>query len=117
MAPAERFSLDDFDSIMAINVRAVFVAVQAALPHMKEGGRIITIGSCNADRMPFVGGAPYATSKNPASGPFSETMKGLAALRRYGHDTEIASLVAYPAGDEAGYITGASLTIDGSFSA
>jgi 3-oxoacyl-[acyl-carrier protein] reductase len=42
---------------VAINVRAVFVATQAAVKHMKEGGRVNNIGSCNAERMPFAGGA------------------------------------------------------------
>jgi NAD(P)-dependent dehydrogenase (short-subunit alcohol dehydrogenase family) len=50
------FKLADFDRTVAVNVRAVFVATQAAVKHMKEGGRIINIGSCNAERMPFQGG-------------------------------------------------------------
>jgi 3-oxoacyl-[acyl-carrier protein] reductase len=57
------FSLEDFDRTLAINVRSVFVATQAAVKHMSEGGRIINIGSTNAERMPFAGGGPYAMSK------------------------------------------------------
>jgi 3-oxoacyl-[acyl-carrier protein] reductase len=150
MAPLESFSLEDFDRTFAVNVRAVFVATQAAAKHMKEGGRIINIGSCNADRMPFPGGAVYAMSKsalqglvkglsrdlgprgitinnvqpgpvdtdmNPATGPFAESLKGLMALPRYAHADEIAAMVAYLAGPEAGFVTGASLMIDGGFSA
>ena len=146
----EDFKLDDFDRTIAVNVRSVFVATQEALRHMGEGGRIITIGSTNADRMPFQGGAAYAMSKsaivgltkglardlgprgitvnnvqpgpvdtdmNPAEGEFAETLKGLMAIGRYGKTEEIASFVAYLAGPEAGYITGASLTIDGGFAA
>lgn len=56
-AAVDELSLKDFDRTFAINVRAVFVATQAAVKHMKEGGRIINIGSCNAERMPFAGGA------------------------------------------------------------
>jgi 3-oxoacyl-[acyl-carrier protein] reductase len=63
VAPIDSFSLNDFDRTFAVNVRAVFVATQAAVKHMKEGGRIINIGSCNAERMPFAGGAVYAMSK------------------------------------------------------
>src|SRR5437773_2755025 len=62
-APVDAVSLHDFDRTFAVNVRAVFVATQAAAKHMTEGGRVINIGSCNADRMPFVGGAAYAMSK------------------------------------------------------
>jgi 3-oxoacyl-[acyl-carrier protein] reductase len=150
MAPLSDFKLADFDRTFAINVRAVFVAAQAAAKHMKEGGRIINIGSTNAERMPFVGGSVYAMSKsalqglvqglsrdlgprgitinnvqpgpvdtdlNPATGPFAETMLKLMALPRYGHVDEIAGFVSYLASDEAGYITGANLMIDGGFAA
>jgi 3-oxoacyl-[acyl-carrier protein] reductase len=52
---------------------------------------------------------------NPASGPFADTLRSLMALPRYGHAEEIAAMVAYLAGPEASYITGASLTIDGGY--
>jgi 3-oxoacyl-[acyl-carrier protein] reductase len=57
------------------------------------------------------------TEANPASGAFAEVMLGLMALKRYAHADEIAGMVAYLAGPEAGYITGASLLIDGGFAA
>jgi len=117
---------------------------------MKEGGRIINIGSKNAERVPFVGAAAYATSKaalqglvkglsrdlgprgitinnvqpgpvdtelNPDDGEFAEMLKKLTALPRYAKPDEIAGMVAYLASPEASYITGASLMIDGGFSA
>lgn len=68
MAPLVDFKLEDFDRTFAINVRAVFVATQAAAKHMKEGGRIINIGSTNAERMPFAGGGVYAMSKSALQG-------------------------------------------------
>lgn len=49
--PLDQFSLEEFDRSVAVNVRAVFVATQEAARHMREGGRIITIGSVNADRI------------------------------------------------------------------
>ncbi|MCS4065565.1 3-oxoacyl-ACP reductase family protein [Pseudomonas putida] len=150
VAPVSEFDLADFDRMLAVNVRSVFVASQAAARYMGPGGRIINIGSTNAERMPFAGGAPYAMSKsalvgltrgmardlgpqgitvnnvqpgpvdtdmNPASGEFAESLIPLMAIGRYGEPEEIASFVAYLAGPEAGYITGASLTIDGGFAA
>lgn len=68
MGTISRFPIEEFDRMVAVNVRAVFVAVQAALPHMKQGGRIITIGSINAERMPFPGGAVYAMTKAAVAG-------------------------------------------------
>ncbi|QVM92851.1 3-oxoacyl-ACP reductase FabG [Pseudomonas entomophila] len=150
VAPVAEFDLDDFDRLLAVNVRSVFVATQAAVKHMGQGGRIINIGSTNAERMPFAGGAPYAMSKsalvgltrglardlgpqgitvnnvqpgpvdtdmNPAKGEFADSLIPLMAIGRYGKVEEIASFVAYLAGPEAGYITGASLTADGGFAA
>ena len=76
MAPIENYRLEDFDRTLAINVRAAFVAIQAAVKHMREGGRVITIGSCNAERMPFTGGAVYAMSKAALVG----LVKGLGAI-------------------------------------
>ena len=56
-------TLDDFDRVFAINVRGVFVATQAALKHIKAGGRIIMIGSCLGERVLMPGMAPYAATK------------------------------------------------------
>lgn len=66
--PLDQFTLEEFDRIIAVNVRAVFAGAQAAAPHMESGGRIITIGSCNADRVPAAGSALYAMSKSALIG-------------------------------------------------
>jgi 3-oxoacyl-[acyl-carrier protein] reductase len=66
--PLEQLSLEDFDRSVAVNVRAVFVAVQEAARHLPDGGRIITIGSVNAERMPFAGGSVYAMTKAAVAG-------------------------------------------------
>lgn len=68
LGPIDEIKLADFDRVVAINVRALFVATQAVLKHMKEGGRIINIGSCNAERMPFAGGSVYAMTKSALQG-------------------------------------------------
>lgn len=60
---------------------------------------------------------PVDTDMNPAHGDFADSLIPLMAVGRYGTAAEIAGFVAYLAGPEAGYITGASLTIDGGFGA
>lgn len=150
IAPIEEFTTEDLDRTLAVNVRAAVIASRAAARVMGQGGRIIHIGSTNAERMPFAGGAVYAMSKsalqgltqglardlgpkgitvnvvqpgpvdtdmNPASGPMAQGLIPMLAAGRYGHPDEIAGFVAYLAGPEAGYITGASLMIDGGFAA
>jgi 3-oxoacyl-[acyl-carrier protein] reductase len=150
LGPVDQFSLEDFDKTLAVNVRAVFVAAKAAAVHMRDGGRIINIGSTNAQRMPFVGGAAYAMSKsaltglvkglardlggrgiavnnvapgpidtdmNPADSDFATSLHGLMALPRHGHADEVAGMVSYLAGSDAGFVTGADLLIDGGFAA
>ena len=150
LGPLDQFSLEDFDRTVAVNVRSVFVASKAAARHMQDGGRIINIGSTNAQRMPFAGGAAYAMSKsaltglakglardlgprgitvnnvapgpvdtdmNPADSDFAAGLHGLMALPRHGKADEIAGMVAYLAGPEAAFVTGADLLIDGGFAA
>ncbi|MDQ0110176.1 3-oxoacyl-[acyl-carrier protein] reductase [Chitinophaga terrae (ex Kim and Jung 2007)] len=60
----EDYTLEDYEATMAINTRAVFVGTQAALRHMPEGGRVITIGSCMADRVVGSHGTLYSMSKS-----------------------------------------------------
>jgi 3-oxoacyl-[acyl-carrier protein] reductase len=68
IADAESFPLEQFDRLVAINVRGVFVASQRALRHLGEGGRIINIGSINADRVPGPGLSVYAMTKGAVAG-------------------------------------------------
>ena len=150
MGPVDEFAVEDFDKTIAVNVRAVFVGVKAALRHMGEGGRIVNISSVNALRMPFAGAAVYAMSKsalsglvkglardlgprgitinnvlpgpvdtdmNPEKSDFGATLHGLMALPRHGRPEEIASMVAYLAGSESSFVTGAELLVDGGFGA
>jgi 3-oxoacyl-[acyl-carrier protein] reductase len=74
MAPIDQFKMEDFDRVLDVNVRGLFVATQEASKHLREGGRIINIGSVNADRMPFQGGSVYALTK----GAVASFTQGLA---------------------------------------
>ena len=74
LGTVDEYSLSDFDQMIAVNVRAVFVAIQAALPHMTVGGRIITTGSVTADRAGFPGASVYAMTK----GALAALTRGLA---------------------------------------
>lgn len=62
--PVAEMSLADIDAILDVNVRSVVLASQAAIPHLEEGGRIISIGSCLAERVPFPGVTVYSMSKS-----------------------------------------------------
>ncbi len=59
----EDTTLEELDRMIDINVRGVFVATQAALKHMNDGGRIIMIGSCVGERLMTPGLVPYAATK------------------------------------------------------
>ncbi len=146
----EEATLEDMDRVLDINVRGVFVATQAALKHMKSGGRIIMIGSAVGERVLVPGLVPYSATKgavkiftqglsrevgsrgitvnnvqpgpidtdlNPAAGDWAVPQKAATALDRYGHVDEVAALVAFVAGPESSYITGANLTVDGGMNA
>ncbi|WP_405729448.1 SDR family oxidoreductase [Streptomyces sp. NBC_00028] len=63
LGPLEGLSLTEVDRVLAVNVRGVFLASQAAAARMGAGGRIITIGTCMTQRVPGPGGTLYAMSK------------------------------------------------------
>ncbi|WP_179949870.1 SDR family oxidoreductase [Burkholderia sp. MSMB1072] len=135
--------VEDLDRMLAVNVRGVFLAVQAGAAHLTHGGRIVTIGSNTAVRSGHPGSSVYSMTKaavavmvkgiavdlaprgitinNVQPGPVETDMtadhldriRPLIPLRRAGSPDEIASLVAWLASAESGYMTGSSLTIDG----
>ena len=141
----DNYRLEDFDRMLAVNVRAAFVGIQAASQAMKDGGRIILIGSNTAVRTAFPGSSVYSLTKAALTGlvrgaaidlaprtitvnnvqpgptatdmsaPHAEAVKNLIPLARMADVSEIAGFVSYLASDEAGFITGASLTIDGGY--
>lgn len=67
-------TVDEVDRALAVHARAVYLASQAAVRHMTDGGRVISIGSTLADRVPQPGVALYAMSKSALAG----FTKGLA---------------------------------------
>jgi 3-oxoacyl-[acyl-carrier protein] reductase len=146
----EEATLEEMDRMIDINVRGVFVTTQEALKHMRDGGRIITIGSAVGERVLTPGLVAYAATKgavklftqglarevgsrgitvnnvqpgpidtdlNPATGDWAVPQKAVTALNRYGHVDDIAAMVAFVAGPEASYVTGANLTVDGGMNA
>jgi 3-oxoacyl-[acyl-carrier protein] reductase len=129
-----------------VNVHGIVHTVRGVLPFMKNGGRIISIGSTGASRSPYPGIGDYAATKaalaaytrswardlgsrnitvniiqpglintdmNPADGPFSSQMLQSVALGHYGEPKDIGMAVAFLASDEARYITGVTLNVDG----
>ncbi|MEU9828453.1 3-oxoacyl-ACP reductase family protein [Micromonospora chersina] len=66
--PLDQITLTELDRILAVDVRAVFLASQAAARHMTEDGRIITIGSALTERVPADGMTVYAMCKAALTG-------------------------------------------------
>jgi NAD(P)-dependent dehydrogenase (short-subunit alcohol dehydrogenase family) len=150
LGPIEGLTLADVDRVLAVNVRAVFLASQAAVSLLEDGGRIISTGSALTRYARGSGASLYTMSKsalsgltkalarevgdrgitvnlvhpgavdtdmNPADGPYAPPQREATALGRFGHPGEVASLVAYLAGDEGAYVTGAELVVDGGYAA
>ena len=148
--PFEETTLEEMDRVIDINIRGTFVATQAALKHMKSGGRIISIGSSLGEHVVVPGLVAYSATKgavkiftqalsrelgsrgitvnnvqpgpidtelNPATSEWAVPQKAATALDRFGRVDEVAALVAFVAGPESSYITGANLTVDGGMNA
>ena len=139
----DAFTLADLDQVLQVNVRGVYVAIQAAVAHMGENGRVITIGSNTAIRPLTPIGTVYGMSKaavaamvkglaldlaprgirvnNIQPGPIETDMtaehidriKGMVPLGQVGQTEDVAELVSYLASASSRYMTGSSLTIDG----
>jgi NAD(P)-dependent dehydrogenase (short-subunit alcohol dehydrogenase family) len=143
--PALELGADDFDEIFAVDVKAAFLLSVAAAKRMQSagGGVIVNITSVH-EHVPRPGFALYASAKaalgmatrslalelgedgirvvSVAPGAIrterNKEADGLAKeipLRRAGEPEEIAALVSWVVSDEAGYVTGASLLVDGGF--
>jgi NAD(P)-dependent dehydrogenase (short-subunit alcohol dehydrogenase family) len=143
---------DEWNMVMAVNVTGTFLVTRAAVPHIPEGGAVVTIGSINS----FVGwpdNVPYTTSKGavlqftralaldlaprgirancvcpgiidtPLTRAFIEAAPdpddvvraydAAAPLGRMGTAREVANAALFLASDEASFITGAALLVDG----
>jgi len=133
-----------------VNVKGLVRTVSTIARQMKQGGRIITIGSGAAARTPFAGVADYAATKAAMAAYTRGWARDLAnrqitvnivqpglidtdlkpdndagvnrllqsvPLGRFGTPAEVGNLVAFLASDEASYITGATVNVDGGGSA
>ena len=145
MGTIDAVTVEDLDQMLNINVRAVFLSIQATVPHLVDGARLITIGSNVAIRTGFPGTSVYQLTKTAVAGLVKgvaldlaprgitvnniqpgptdtdmnagsiEMLAGMSPLKRVGKPQEIAGLISYLASEESRYMTGASLTIDGGF--
>jgi 3-oxoacyl-[acyl-carrier protein] reductase len=145
MTTIDAVTLDELDLMLNINVRGVYLSIQAAVAEMQDGGRVITIGSNVAIRTGHRGTSVYQMTKgavaamvkgvaldlaprritvnNIQPGPTQtditagaiDMLSGLSPLNRVAEPEEIAGVISYLARAESGYMTGASLTIDGGF--
>lgn len=143
---------DEWDQTLSVNLRAPFLAAQAAIPHMAEAswGRVVVIGSVSGQMGGFGAGADYAASKaglggmvrslSLTAGPRGITVNCInpgmietpmltenhatqvtdhiserTAMRRIGNREELAALVVMLASEQAGFITGAHLDVNGGF--
>ena len=137
--PLESMTLADIDALINVNIRGVVIATQEALVHMADGGRIINIGSCLANRVAMPGIAVYAMTKSALNaltrglardlgprgitvnlvhpGEQAEAQRQMIAVGHYGQPEDIAAAVTFLASPAAGQISGTGLDVDGGLNA
>ncbi len=141
---------EDFERIVAVNLRAPFIASREAAALMSPGDRIINMASSFGLRAPAPGLGLYAmtkfgligltramardlgkkginvnaiaagpidTSMNPAEGRTARLMSMMTAFGRYGAPEDVAALAVFLASDDASYVTGTVMSVDGGFNA
>jgi NAD(P)-dependent dehydrogenase (short-subunit alcohol dehydrogenase family) len=139
--PALELTADDFDTTFQVDVRAAFLASQAAARAMQDGGGVIVNITSVHEHVPRPGFAIYAAAKAAlgmltrglalelapnvrvvavAPGAIAterneeaEALSNEIPLGRPGNPEEVAALVSYLVSDEAAYVTGTSILIDG----
>jgi 3-oxoacyl-[acyl-carrier protein] reductase len=135
---------DQFEHQLSVNLRSVFAATQAAVRFMKSGGRIVNVSSCLGERAIFPGVSAYnmtkfavigfakswaqdlatknITSNAVLPGPIATDMlspgaENLSVFKRAGRSEEVANVIAFLASEEASYVTGAAIAVDGGVNA
>lgn len=145
----ENTSPEEWDTVMAVNLKGAFLTTRAALPHMKQrGGRIIFTSSITGPRVSSPGHGHYAASKAGINGfiksaalefagfgitvngvepgniltegmeahrsaDFIQSMTNAVPLGRLGTPRDVANAFLFLASDEAAYITGTTIVVDG----
>lgn len=137
-------SEEQFEHQLSVNIRSVFTTTQAAVKYLQAGSRIINISSCIGQRATFSGVSGYAMTKFGVvgltrswahdlalkditvnavlPGPIATDMMTpgadqLPPMKRAGTPEEVANVVAFLASDEASYVTGATIAVDGGLNA
>src|ERR1700716_4218962 len=120
-ASIEEITVEDFDKLFAVNVRAPYFLVQQSLPVLGEGSSVILVSSLGAHAAVGTLSA-YAATKGAIDTDMSNLVKtdegksfvlGMQAIKRIGQPDDVGAVVAFLASQEARWITGDTIRVDG----
>lgn len=144
VGPIGEINEEQFEHQLSVNIRSVFTTTQAAVKYLQAGARIINVSSCLGERATFSGVSGYSMTKFGVAGltrswahdlalknitvnavlpgPIATDMMSpgadqLPPMKRAGTPEEVANVIAFLASNEASYVTGATVAVDGGLNA
>lgn len=146
--PLDQMTEKDWDQVLDVNLKGVFLNTQAALPYLKNGGRIVITSSITGNKVGNPGLTHYSAAKAGVNGfmrtaalelaplgitinavepgnimtpgmkdvlgeEYIKKQESIIPMGKLGSPSDIAYAIMYFASDEASYVTGQSLVIDG----
>jgi NAD(P)-dependent dehydrogenase (short-subunit alcohol dehydrogenase family) len=113
VAPSEELSLEVWSRTLAVNLTGTFLCAQVAAHHMLRAGRGVIVNVASSPSTPPASAPPSTTPTSAPAATPPRTSNAAPPVGRYAEPAEIARVVAFLCSDDASFITGSEIAVDG----